>query len=106
MNAPKLAASPADGIRVNLVCWHCGSATLVEVSHQPQFAFEIAGWANDVGMLGVMDIDHGRCLVFCNQEHADAQKTKSGGYRVHPRVTPLSASICNQPTSATAIAPG
>ena len=69
-------------MRVELVCWHCGAAVAAEVSRPPQFAFEVAGWANDVGMLGVLDNEHRRALVFCNEAHANAQRRKDGQFRL------------------------
>lgn len=72
-------------MRIELVCWHCGSSKVAEVPHEPRFAFEVAGWANDIGMHGVMDTAHRRALVFCSRAHAEAEQTKVGGFRVRPR---------------------
>ena len=69
-------------ISIDLVCWHCGKATAAEVPRHPMFAFEIAGWANDVGMKGYLDLRRHRALVFCNEEHADAERTKAGHFRL------------------------
>lgn len=63
-----------------------------EVPHAPQFAFEIAGWANDVGMLGVIDRANRRALVFCGRAHADAELTKDGRFRVRKKGLQLTAS--------------
>jgi hypothetical protein len=71
-------------MRASLVCWHCGEAKEVEIPHEPQFAFQVAGWANDVGMKGYFDLARGRVLLFCNEEHANAERTKSGAFRVRP----------------------
>lgn len=68
-----------------LTCWHCGKTTCIEVQGPPQFAFEVAGWANDVGMLGVLDMKHRRSLVFCNRACADAETTRSGDFRVRAK---------------------
>jgi hypothetical protein len=72
-------------LRIDLVCWHCGKATAAEVQREPQFAFEVVGWANDVGMLGVLDTPNRRALVFCDEAHADAERTKAGGFRLRRR---------------------
>ena len=72
-------------MNATLVCWHCGKAKGVEVAQPPQFAFEVAGWANDVGMHGVIDMRHGRALVFCNESCAKAEMTKSGDFRLRAR---------------------
>lgn len=72
-------------IIANFVCWHCRTEKEVEIPHPPQFAFELAGWATDAGMFGVIDFYHGRSLVFCNEEHANNEKTKAGHYRKRPK---------------------
>jgi hypothetical protein len=72
-------------IDANLVCWHCGKQHAVSLPHPPQFAFELAGWASDVGLFGAFDMYRGRALVFCNEDHANAEKTKSGQYRARPK---------------------
>ena len=55
---------------VRLVCWHCGEGRDVLTHGPAQFAFEVAGWANDAGMKGFFDMERGRVLVFCNGDHA------------------------------------
>lgn len=70
---------------IGLTCWHCGKTTLAEVPGNPQFAFELAGYANDAGLVGALDMQYGRALVFCNKEHADAEKTKHGSFRLRPK---------------------
>jgi hypothetical protein len=70
---------------VEFVCWHCRAPKKVEIPHEPQFAFEIAGWANDAGMYGAMDMRYGRALIFCNEEHANNEKTKAGYFRMYPK---------------------
>jgi hypothetical protein len=72
-------------INANLVCWHCGKEHPVLLPHPPQFAFELAGWASDAGLFGALDMYRGRALVFCNEEHANAEKTKVGHYRARPK---------------------
>lgn len=72
-------------ILANFVCWHCGAKKQAEIPHPPQFAFELAGWANDVGMYGALDLANGRSLVFCNEEHAKNEMTKTGRFRKRPK---------------------
>lgn len=71
--------------RITLTCWHCGESREADVPHLPQFGFELAGWAGDVGMVGYADMRYGRVLIFCNPEHARAEMTKSGTFRMRPR---------------------
>lgn len=72
-----------------ITCWHCGTSKTVETSAPPQFGFELAGWALQVGMVGYNDPGHRRVLIFCNAAHADLQRTKSGEFRLRPlRVEP------------------
>ena len=68
-----------------LVCWHCGAAREVLTHGPAQFAFEVAGWADDVGMKGFFDMARGRVLVFCNGDHARQQMTKNGRFRLRPK---------------------
>ena len=70
---------------IDLKCWHCGKTATIEVMEPPQFAFQIAGWANDIGWRGHIDMMHGRSLVFCSDEHADAERTKAGHFRLRPK---------------------
>lgn len=69
---------------IALRCWHCGKTTVIDVQEPPQFAFQIAGWADDIGWRGHIDMHHGRSLVFCSNEHADAERTKAGHFRRRP----------------------
>ena len=70
---------------VRLVCWHCGEGRDVLTHGPAQFAFEVAGWANDAGMKGFFDMERGRVLVFCNGDHARQQMTKDGRFRLRPK---------------------
>lgn len=72
--------------KITLVCFNCGEKKDVIVNRLPYFAFELAQIANDSGMYGVIDMNHGRSLVFCDKECGDNQKTKNGTYRVRPKV--------------------
>ena len=71
--------------RVRLICWHCGSSKEVLTHGPAHFAFEIVGWAQDVGMVGFFDMRYGRALIFCNADHARQQMTKSGTFRLRPK---------------------
>ena len=71
--------------RTTLVCWHCGKSRDISTHGPAMFAFEVAAWANDAGMLGVIDHDHGRALVFCGQGCAREELTKKGRFRLRPK---------------------
>jgi hypothetical protein len=78
--------SPEDArIAIKLVCWHCGESRTALVPHEPQFAFELVGWAKDVGMVGYFDMPRGRALIFCSPEHARNEMTKRGVFRLRPK---------------------
>jgi hypothetical protein len=79
--------------RATLICWHCRKERDVVLPHAPQFAFELAKWADDVGMLGVIDLAYGRALIFCDETCAKAERTKRGGYRFRPRGVRAAAQI-------------
>jgi hypothetical protein len=91
MNNTAAGASPVDchvrppTFRAQLVCWHCGASREVLTQGPPQFAFEVAGWAEDAGMKGFFDMERGRVLVFCNGDHARQQMTKDGRFRLRPK---------------------
>lgn len=72
-------------VKITLVCFNCTCKHEVFVTHAPSFAFELADIANKVGMLGVLDTEHNRALVFCNKDCASMQITKRGSYRVRPK---------------------
>lgn len=69
----------------HVTCWHCGASTPVQIARAPQFGFEVLGMAHVAGMLGYHDVRHQRVLVFCNEEHARAEVTKRGTFRLRPR---------------------
>lgn len=70
---------------VRLVCWHCGESRYVLTHGPAQFAFEVVGWAQDAGMVGYFDMQHGRSLIFCDEGHARQQMTKDGQFRLRPK---------------------
>ena len=70
---------------VRLVCWHCGEGRDVLTHGPAQFAFEVAGWAEDAGMKGFFDRERSRVLVFCNGDHARQQMTKDGRFRLRQK---------------------
>lgn len=80
-----LSLNPPKGHPVTLVCWSCGKEKHGTVNRLPQFAFEVAGMAKDLGWVGAMDTYHGRSLVFCSTACRDAQVTKRGTFRLRPR---------------------
>ena len=76
-------------MKAELICWHCGAATQTEIPHPPQFAFEMVGWAKEVGMTGYFDMRYGRALLFCNPDHARAEMTKKGTFRFRAKGTAI-----------------
>jgi hypothetical protein len=72
-------------IKTTLVCFDCGKKKEVIINRELRFAFELVQIADEVGMYGVLDSNHGRALVFCDKECAEHSKTKSGTYRAKPR---------------------
>ena len=70
---------------ITLVCFNCGKKVEGVIDKPIQFAFELADIANKAGMYGVIDMCHGRSLVFCNKECASQQKTKKGIFRLRPK---------------------
>lgn len=71
-------------VKLTLVCWSCGNKIDIEVEQPPMFAFELADMANKNGMLGVIDYNYNRSLVFCDQKCLDKQLTKKGYIRFRP----------------------
>lgn len=71
-----------------LVCWSCKAERHIEVAGPPMFAFDVAGWAQDVGWKGVMDLKHGRSVVFCGDECLAYQTTKNGTLRARAKPMP------------------
>jgi hypothetical protein len=72
----------------HLICWHCGAKKAVFIPYSPRFGFELAGWAKDVGMVGYVDQRHRRTLLFCNPDHARAEMTKTGMFRLRAKGLP------------------
>lgn len=56
----------------------------VLIDGQITFGFELYNIANNAGMLGCIDLNRGRTLIFCNDQCMDAHKTKKGTIRVRP----------------------
>lgn len=57
----------------------------VLIDGQITFGFELYNIANNAGMLGCIDFNRGRTLIFCNNQCMDAHKTKKGTIRVRTR---------------------
>lgn len=72
-------------MNIDIVCWHCGAGVIGEVERAPMFGFELAELAQEAGMVAYYDLKRGRVLVFCNNEHADAETTKTGDFRARAR---------------------
>lgn len=73
-----------DGYACALKCFCCGKEANIEVAQPPQFAFEIAGWAKDIGWVGVIDHYRGRSVVFCSDACFTKAKTKQGTIKARP----------------------
>lgn len=71
-------------MNATLACWSCRRTISIGVSSPPRFAFELAGWANDVGWIGVLDWPNNRGLVFCSQGCVEAAKKNDGSFRKRP----------------------
>jgi hypothetical protein len=72
-------------IPITIVCWSCGKKVHGGVEHLPHFAFEVAGYASDLGFLGVLDMEHHRALCFCSEKCSKDQKLKNGSYRIRAK---------------------
>jgi len=71
-----------------LKCFTCGKLAHIETECPPQFAFEVANWAKDIGWVGVIDMYHSRSLVFCSESCCEKAKTKKGTFRLRsPKVS-------------------
>ena len=70
---------------ITIVCWSCGKEVHGEVEHLPHFAFEVVGYANDLGFVGVFDPERQRVLCFCSEKCSNDQKRKDGSYRIRPK---------------------
>ena len=73
------------GYGITLVCFNCGNKVEGFINQPIHFSFELADIANKAGMYGVIDLHHGRSLVFCNEECANKQKTRNGTFRLRPK---------------------
>lgn len=69
----------------HVTCWHCGASKPVMIPQPPEFGFEVVAMAHKVGMVGYHDAWRQRVLVFCDAEHARAERTKFGTFRLRPR---------------------
>lgn len=70
---------------IELKCWHCGKTATIDVYEPPQFALQIVSLANTIGWKGYIDMHYSRALVFCSVEHAEAETTKAGHFRLRPK---------------------
>ena len=69
-------------MEIKLRCWHCQKTVAIDADSAPQFAFQIAELAAKIGWYGYADLRYDRVLVFCSKEHADAERTKAGHFRL------------------------
>lgn len=49
---------------ITLKCFHCGKEKDVLIDGQITFGFELYNIANKAGMLGCIDLNRGRTLIF------------------------------------------
>lgn len=70
---------------LTLKCFHCGKEKTIEVQNPPVFAIQLASWADQAGMMGVIDHAHDRSVVFCNEDCYKAELTKNGYVRLRPK---------------------
>ena len=67
---------------LTLDCWTCREKITGEANRHPQFAFELAQMADQIGWIGHIDIQHNRALVFCCHSCLAAARTQSGHIRI------------------------
>lgn len=67
---------------ITLKCFNCGKERDILVESLPTFSFELIKIANNSGMLGVLDLEKGRALVFCNEKCCANSKTKKGNFKI------------------------
>ena len=72
----------------SLSCWTCHKSIAIEVPEPPQFAFEVAGWAKDLGWIGFIDLRRGRSLVFCSTDCECNARTRAGHFRARRPAAP------------------
>ena len=60
---------------ITLKCFHCGKEKNVLIDGQITFGFELYNIENNSGMLGCIDLNRGRTLIFCNDQCMYANKT-------------------------------
>ncbi len=71
-----------------LICWTCGKSVDVEAP-DPQFGFELLGYAMNAGWIGSTDHERRRVLVFCSEACDGKARRKDGGFRLRPpKATP------------------
>ena len=73
-------------IPLGLRCWQCGKTKDVLTNRPPLFAVDLISMAKEAGWIGVVDMFHGRSLIFCTHECHGKAKKKDGSYRKRPLV--------------------
>lgn len=70
--------------KITLKSFHCEKVKEVYFEGNLCFAFQLANLANEAGLLGVLDRDHNRSVIFCNKECLQSELTKKGAIRIRP----------------------
>ena len=71
-------------VKITLKCFNCGKEKEVIVNSYPAFSFELVDIADNSGMLGVLDFNRNRALVFCGEDCCNSSLTKEGVFRCRP----------------------
>ena len=69
---------------VTLKCFHCGKTKEILINGTIEFSFELYDIANKAGMLGCLDFNRNRAVVFCDEGCKNAHITKRGTIKVRP----------------------
>lgn len=84
-------------MNATLSCWTCRETAQIQVPSPPQFGFELAQWADDIGWRGIIDQGYGRALVFCSDECVGRAKTKRGQFKYRRPPQPTRAAGASKP---------
>lgn len=68
--------------KIKIKCFHCGKVKDITINRPICFGFELLELAKEVDMLGVIDNNYGRTIVFCNEDCLNAELTKKGTIRL------------------------
>jgi hypothetical protein len=74
---------------MTLKCFACGTVLRIDVDNLPQFGFQLADVAKQVGWKYGLDLYRHRVLIFCSNVCREATITKQGTYRIRPKIKML-----------------